>query len=180
MTTGLWLLVVQGVLGAFDTLYFHEYRARLPAGGAQSRPELMLHAVRDFVYAVLFVSLARWQWGGALAVMLLVLICAEIVITLVDFAIEDRVRVPLGGVFPGERATHTIMAIVYGAALAHLVPAILADMQAPTGFAPRLAPEPLPAILLLFGVGVFASGLRDLVAARLGAPFGWPWPPWRT
>jgi hypothetical protein len=178
--TGLWLLVVQGVMGAFDTLYFHEYRARLPSGGAQSRPELLLHSARDFVYAVLFVTLARWQWGGAFAAVLLVLIGAEIVITLVDFAIEDRVRVPLGGVFPGERATHTIMAIVYGAALAHLVPAVVADLAAPTGFAPRLVPGPLPALLLLFGVGVFASGVRDLLAARGGPSAGWPWPPWRS
>jgi len=57
ITTALWLLVAQGVLGAFDTLYYHEWRARLPAGGAQSRPELLLHASRDFVYAALFGTL---------------------------------------------------------------------------------------------------------------------------
>ena len=32
MNTVLWLLAVQGALGAFDTLYYHEWRARLPAG----------------------------------------------------------------------------------------------------------------------------------------------------
>ena len=31
MTTALWLLAIQGLIGAFDTLYFHEWRARLPA-----------------------------------------------------------------------------------------------------------------------------------------------------
>ena len=30
METALVLLVVQGVLGAFDTVYFHEYKLRLP------------------------------------------------------------------------------------------------------------------------------------------------------
>jgi hypothetical protein len=178
--TGLWLLVLQGVLGAFDTLYYHEYRARLPSGGAQSRPELLLHALRDVIYAVLFGTLALWQWGGALAALLLVLIAAEIVITLVDFAIEDEVRVPLGGVFKGERATHTLMAIVYGAALAHLVPVVLADMQAPTGFAWRPAPGLLAGILCLFSAGVFVSGMRDLAAAQIGPRAGWPWPPWRS
>lgn len=179
MTTGLWLLVAQGALGAFDTLYYHEYRARLPAGGLQSRPELLLHAARDVVYAVLFATLSSWQWGGALAVALLVLIAAEIVITLVDFAIEDGVRRPLGGVFPGERTTHTLMAIVYGAALAHLVPVFVADMAAPTGFWPRPLPEPLPTVLRMFAAGVFASGLRDALAAARGPGAGWPWPPWR-
>jgi hypothetical protein len=179
MIAALSLFAIQGVLGAFDTLYYHEYRARLPSGGAQSRPELRLHALRDFIYAVIFGTLALVRWGGALAAVLLVLIGAEIVITLVDFAIEDEVRVPLGGVFKGERATHTLMAIVYGAALAHLVPAILADLGAATGFTSRVAPAPLPAILVVFAVGVFASGLRDLSAAWIGPAGGWPWPPWR-
>ena len=31
MATALWLLAIQGAVGAFDTLYFHEWRARLPA-----------------------------------------------------------------------------------------------------------------------------------------------------
>jgi len=57
MTVALWLLFIQGVIGAFDTFYYHEWRARLPARGAQSAPELKLHAARDFFYAVLFATL---------------------------------------------------------------------------------------------------------------------------
>jgi hypothetical protein len=30
MTIALWLLAIQGVIGAFDTIYYHEWRARLP------------------------------------------------------------------------------------------------------------------------------------------------------
>ena len=33
MTWALWLLMIQGILGALDTLYYHEWRA---AGGVQS------------------------------------------------------------------------------------------------------------------------------------------------
>jgi len=33
MTVVLVLLVLQGLIGAFDTFYFHEWRARLPALG---------------------------------------------------------------------------------------------------------------------------------------------------
>jgi hypothetical protein len=56
MTTALYLLAALGVLGAFDTLYYHEWRARLPALGKSAGDELRLHAWRDFVYAALFCS----------------------------------------------------------------------------------------------------------------------------
>ena len=49
MTTAIWLLFVQALLGAFDTLYYHEYRLRLPHGHA-AKTELRLHAARDFAY----------------------------------------------------------------------------------------------------------------------------------
>ena len=57
MTVALVLLAIQGLVGAFDTFYFHEWRARLPAGGAQTAPELKLHAWRSFLYAVIFGTL---------------------------------------------------------------------------------------------------------------------------
>ena len=50
MTTTLTLFVVLACLGAFDTLYYHEWRARLPAMGPLARSDLPLHALRDFVY----------------------------------------------------------------------------------------------------------------------------------
>ena len=43
------------------------------------------------------------------------LLATEVRITLAGFIVEDKVRRPLGGLLPGERATHTIMAIIYGA-----------------------------------------------------------------
>jgi hypothetical protein len=49
MATALWLLAIQGVIGAFDTLYYHEWRARLPARPEITRAELRLHAARDFL-----------------------------------------------------------------------------------------------------------------------------------
>ena len=49
---------LQGALGAFDTLYYHEYKARLPGGVPGTAPELVLHGLRDLIYAVLFGTLA--------------------------------------------------------------------------------------------------------------------------
>ncbi len=178
MSTVLWLLVVQGALGAFDTLYYHEWRARLPAGVPGTRPELLLHAARDFLYALLFGSLPWVQWRGAWAGVLALVIAAEIVITLADFVVEDRVREPLGGVFPGERCMHTVMAILYGAVLAPLVPEVLAwsRLASELAVAPVPVPEALRWTLTLMAVGVLGSGARDLYAA-LQLPGGaWPWP----
>ena len=64
MTTVLWLLALQGVVGAFDTVYFHEWRARLPARGSQAAPELKLHAWRSFLYAVVFGTIPWLAWHG--------------------------------------------------------------------------------------------------------------------
>ena len=43
----LWLLTAQGLLGAFDTVYFHELRARLPALQGGARPECWRCIRRD-------------------------------------------------------------------------------------------------------------------------------------
>ena len=59
------------------------------------------------------------------------ILAAEILITLWDF-IEEDLRRPLP---PGERVMHTIMAIVYGAFLAYLIPQLVLWSQQPTGFA---------------------------------------------
>ena len=176
MSVVLWLMLCQGIFGAFDTLYYHEYRARLPAGGARTRSELWLHAARDFVYAVLFASLPFFEWRGVLAGVLAALLAIEIVITMTDFVVEVRVRQPVG-VLPGERVTHGLMAILYGAMLALLIPQMIVWWTAETGWVSVRyeVPLALEIALVLMGCGVFASGVRDAYAA-LGLPGGsFPW-----
>ncbi len=53
------LLIVQGLMGAFDTLYHHELTEDLPHRRG-ARLELALHAVRAVLYGVLFASVATW------------------------------------------------------------------------------------------------------------------------
>src|SRR5262249_28112370 len=115
MTVALWLLTVQGAIGAFDTLYYHEWRAPLPARVPQTDAELKLHAVRDFLYAVLFGTLPWLAWQGLWVLVLSAVLLAEIVLTLSDFVVESRVRKHLGDVYAGERVTHAVMGILYGA-----------------------------------------------------------------
>src|SRR5689334_22927 len=122
MSTALWLLFVQGVIGAFDTLYYHEWRAKLPAQGRQAASELKLHAARDFFYAVLFGTLPWLAWQGLWVLLLVAVIVVEIVLTMADFVVEIAVRKPLGDVYAGERVTHAIMGILYGGMVANLLP----------------------------------------------------------
>ena len=177
MTMVFWLLALQGVIGAFDTFYFHEWRARLPARGSQSAPELRLHAWRSFLYAVIFGTLPWLAWHGAWAVALAAVLVAEIAFTMADFVVEIRVRKPLGDVYGGERITHAVMGIVYGAMLAYLTPILIEWWSRPTALVatPLGDLSPLGWSLLVMALGVFLSGARDLYAA-LELPYGWwPW-----
>ena len=132
MIVALWLLTIQGVIGAFDTVYYHEWRARLPARGKQAASELKLHAARDFFYAVLFATLPWISWQGTWVLVLVGVFVAEIVLTLTDFVVEIAVRKQLGDVYAGERVTHAVMGILYGAMIANLVPVLARWWALPT------------------------------------------------
>lgn len=176
MSHALWLLAALGVVGAFDTLYFHEYRARLPARGPAVAVELRLHAIRDFFYALLFGTLPWIEYRGAFALLLVLVLATEIALTLADFGVEDRVRAPFGGVLWGERVTHSIMGIVYGGMLAHLLPTVATWAEAATGLVPSAATVPayLRVSLTVMSFGVALSGLRDLASSCGVRRAAWP------
>jgi len=177
MTIALWLLAIQGVIGAFDTLYYHEWRAQLPARGRKAASELKLHAARDVFYGVLFGTLPWIAWQGAWVLVLTGVLVAEIVLTLTDFIVEITVRKELGDVYGGERVTHAIMGILYGAMIAKLIPTLIDWWRLPTALAPVAAPIPraVAIALLVMAAGVSLSGLRDLYAALDLPGGGWPW-----
>ncbi len=158
MKTALLMLIAQGALGAFDTLWFHEWKGRLPSR-VEARVELALHAARDFIYAVLFAALAWCTWGGAWAAVLTALLAIEITITLIDFVVEDRTR-PLAA---GERVTHALMGIVYGAFLGRAIPEISLWWRQPTGFA-AIDYGWISVVLTIMAAGVALSGVRDSAA----------------
>lgn len=177
MKVALWLLAIQGVIGAFDTLYYHEWRARLPARGGQAASELKLHAARDFFYALLFGTLPWLGWQGGWVAVLVAALVAEIVLTLTDFVVEIRVRKPLGDVYAGERVTHAVMGILYGSMIASLIPVLIRWWGLQTGLvaASPGVPDALRWALLLMAAGVCLSGLRDLYAAQELPHGAWPW-----
>ncbi len=161
MTFALWIFIaIQMTMGALDTLYHHEMTERLAWRKTQTK-ELKLHAIRNAAYAVVFTILALFQPGGWIAIGLILLLIAEVGVTLRDFAEEDLTRkLPVT-----ERLLHTLMTVNYGVVLALLFPVLLGWSQAPTALFPVW--YGLWSLFLLAGalaVAVFAA--RDFHAAQ--------------
>jgi uncharacterized protein len=163
MNALLGLLTIQGLLGAFDTLWHHELECDLPHEPG-ARKELSLHSARELLYAVVFASAGWLRWEGVWAFTFVGVLTSEIVITLADFVEEDRSRrLP-----PMERVLHTILALTYGATLALWAPELVRSIQLPTGFS-LVCFGIWSWFMSFFAVGVFAWGVRDLIAVmRLG------------
>jgi hypothetical protein len=160
------LLLVNVVLGAWDTIWYHEIKAKLPYCLASTRPELRLHAMRDAVYAVLYGVLAWRTPTGWWVPVIGVLVAAEVAITLCDFVVEDRDRAAIGGMVPGERILHTLMAIVYGAMLCRLVPIFVENAALDTGFVISAIPTAYRWAATAAAVGIALSGIRDAMILR--------------
>lgn len=156
----LWTLIaVQILLGGFDTLFHHEFTERLAWRPSQRR-ELQLHAARNLIYAILFLTLGWLEVHGALAIAIAALLAVEIVITLVDFVEEDLSRkLPAS-----ERITHTLLAINYGAILVLAAPVLIAWTSQPTA----ITVTSYGWWSILAGVAAIAValfGIRDAIAS---------------
>jgi hypothetical protein len=153
------LLALQALVGAFDTLWHHEFVVALPrTPGAGT--ELAIHAARAVLYALLFAGLAWFLWGGAWVVALVALVAVEVGLTLWDFVVEDRTRL-----LPrSERITHTVLAVNGGAAFALLALELPGWWSLPSVLLP-VSHGVLSWVLTAAAVGVAASGVRDALAA---------------
>jgi uncharacterized protein len=123
----------------------------VPRGAtAPARGEVALHAAREATYAALFLALAWFASQGALAAVIGALLVGEVVITLRDELVENRIRV----LPQNERAL--------------LVPALLDWGANPTELAPAHHGWMSWALTFL-GLGS-AWSIRDAVAARQMLP----------
>jgi uncharacterized protein (TIGR01777 family) len=163
----LWsLILVQMAFGLFDILYHHELTERLAWRPSQQR-ELLLHGVRNFAYAGLFIVFGWMEVRGMLAWLVLAVVLGETLITLTDFVEEDRSRA-----LPAtERVTHAILAINYGAIIALLLPVLFTWAEKPLGVA--YAFHGLWSWLTaLAAPGVVLFGVRDIAASYRCAKLG--------
>ncbi|HEV2988227.1 MAG TPA: TIGR01777 family oxidoreductase [Candidatus Angelobacter sp.] len=154
------LIIAQGLMGAFDTLYHHELRAALPRQPGAAL-ELQIHAGRSIVYGLLFAGLAWLTWGGVWLLLLAAMLLTEVVLTLWDFLVEDRSRI----LPPAERVLHTLMALNGGAAFALLCLFAPLWWRLPSRL--QITTHGWQSLVMsVFAVGVVVSAVRD---ARAGS-----------
>jgi hypothetical protein len=94
------------------------------------------------------------------------LVAAEVAITMCDFVVEDRDRAAIGGIVPGERILHTLMAIMYGAMLCRLIPIFVENAGLETGFVLSAIPVGYRSAATAAAVGIALSGIRDAMILR--------------
>ena len=125
------LLVAQGVLGGIDTLLNHERIERLRLR-RESRREVGLHSLREAIYALLFGGLAWFEWHGVLALAIGALLLAELAVTAIDEAVENRTRV----LPQNERILHIVLTLNLGAIIALLAPVLAGWARQPSALDP--------------------------------------------
>lgn len=157
------LATVQALIGAFDLIFHHEMTERL-TWKASSATELKLHAVRNALYAVIFLVLAWAEPHGLLALAFVALLAVEIAVTLADFVIEDRTRL----LPESERIVHTLLAVSYGVFLALFAPFLIAWAGEPTGLL-LVERGAWSAVMSVFALGVALWALRDGIRSRVVA-----------
>ena len=160
----LMLMALQGAMGAFDTLYHHEMRERLTWRPAATE-ELRIHALRNLLYAALFLAFAWSEWRGVWAALIGGIVAIELVLTLADFLVEDRTR----DLPPSERVTHTLIALNYGVVVGVFAPEMWRWAALPAGIVAQ-GHGLLSVIATVFAVGAFFWGVRDAHRARALAP----------
>lgn len=151
----LFIITVHGLLGTFDTLWNHEYTAKLPKTES-AKVELLIHSYRAFLYSLTFIAIGVLELHGIYAWGLLLILIAEVFLTFWDFIEEDKSR-KLSGT---ERITHTIMGMTGGAFIAYIVPVLLEWSTKPSAilFTDRGVFTPT---LIFFGCGALAWTIKD-------------------
>src|SRR5438105_4078859 len=162
------LLTAQALLGAFDHIWNHEFKERLPSKRSAAG-EVALHSARDFIYGLIFIQLGWFEPHGWWAAILAATLAVEILITLTDFIVEDQTRrLP-----SGERVLHTVLAINFGMFLITFAATLQQWWHLPSGFE-SVRHGAYTSLFTFFSVGAFAFGIRNALAAlKLRRPPEW-------
>jgi hypothetical protein len=165
METAVALLFLLGCLGAADILLFHSMAHGIRRH-EDSRLELWIHSLRGPIYATLFLLLPNFTISGGWVAALFILLVVDVVVTVVDFAVEGASREKLGGLPPGEYVLHMLLGMTFGAFAAVTVGDALPRLSEPTAivYAPCVGPIP-QIILAVMAALVFYSGVLDARAA---------------
>jgi phosphatidylglycerophosphate synthase len=120
--------MLHGVLGGADVIVNHELLARIPSR-PNAGPEERMHALRELLFAVIFLSLAWFEWHGQLAWWIAALFLGEVLVSARDVVIEGDTRVlPVP-----ERLLHLFLFMNLGVLMLLVGAALLGWSDAPTG-----------------------------------------------
>jgi hypothetical protein len=152
-------LIVHGLIGGADVIVNHELIAKLPSRPGV-RAELILHSMRELLFAILFLALAWLEWHGAAALFIAALVLLELAVSLVDTVIEPALRL----LPPGERVLHFFLFVNIGIIIALLGPILLQWWVAPTQL--RRADYGVASVVLT-ALALLAMGwsMRDALSA---------------
>ncbi len=153
-------LAVQGVLGGIDTLLNHDFLEQL-ARRREARAEVGLHSLREALWALLLGGLGWFAWHGAAALVIALLVLAEIAITAVDEFVENLVRV----LPQSERVLHVFLTLNLGVLATLLVPVLLEWGARPTALV-LVDRGVLSWILLGLGTAAAYWSVLDFIAWR--------------
>lgn len=152
------IMSVQIALGALDNFWHHEFTEKLPSKPS-ARHELTMHAIRELLYGAIFMGLAWYEWHGIWGIVLVGLILTELVVTLIDFIIEDKTRL----LPPLERVLHTILAINIGVFMAVFAPIVWVWIAQPSQMV-SVEYGLWSWFFTACAIGVFAWGIRNVIA----------------
>jgi hypothetical protein len=156
-------LIAHGIIGGIDVLLNHEWLARLP-----SRPECAqeerLHCAREALFALLFASLAWFEWHGALVWWIVLLFAGEVLVSARDLVVEGDTRVlPVP-----ERVLHLLLFINLGVMLTLTGQALASWRGLPFALVP-VHHGWASWVLSVMALGALGWAIRDGAAgARLG------------
>ncbi|MCA8969228.1 MAG: hypothetical protein KDC95_05570 [Planctomycetes bacterium] len=161
MASATYLLLLVGVLGALDIAVYHT-RAHDLRRQPSAWHELITHSLRGPTYAILFVVVPNFAAHGAWFVVMLALFVFDIAISLWDFAVERKSRMPMGGLPTGEYVLHSIIAMLFGAFVACYCIAGWPWLELETAWVRQPAvPTTVQALLAVMSIGVLWSGIAD-------------------
>ena len=170
MTTAFYLLLIAGMLGAFDVAWFHIYRGRL-AHRPECQREVLWHTVRHAVYASQFLWVANLRFHGTALVLVAALYGLDVFIAWADVLEETASRKAQGGLPRGEYFMHVVLSLLIGAYLLQVAQTVWPDRLLPTAIV--IEPPPVPfllrAMMTFMGVtalGFFAHDLRAWLLFR--------------
>ena len=163
MTPFVYFLLLHGVIGGIDVILNHELLERLPQRPGAG-PEERLHSAREVIFAAIFISLAWYEWHGALVWWIVALFAAEVLVSARDVVVEGDTRVlPVP-----ERILHVFLFVNLGVLMALVGIALVFWHTMPTELV-RVDHGWMSWVLTLFAALSLGWAVRDGIASvRLG------------